>query len=388
MLKLAKDFNFQGKRVLLRCDFNIPLLEGKVLDNFRIKLALPTIDYLQKQKAKIILLSHIESGEKGQKKKETLFPVFRELGKELKQKIFFSQKCIGKKAEILSKKLKPGEILMLENLRQEPGEKNNDPQFASSLKRMGEVYISEAFSVCHRNHASVVLLPKTMPCFAGLAFEKEIAVLSKILEEPQRPLVVIIGGKKVGSKAAVISRFLKKADFVLVGGSIFNLILRVKGLSIGKIWPEEEVAAMLEKIDLTNIKLRLPFDCLVSNDFSGQDYVRVSSPAIMRSEEEIFDIGPETIASFQKIISQAATIFWSGPMGLFEQEKFSLGTKLILKTIAENHHCFSVAGGGDTIGAIKKFGQLESFSYICSGGGSMLAFLAGEEMPGLVALQN
>jgi phosphoglycerate kinase len=386
MFNSLKDFNFQGKRVLLRCDFNVPIKDGKVLDDFRIKRTLPTLLYLKKSGAKIILLSHL--GRPSTKtKKFSLAPVASKLEELLKEKVKFSKTCISKKLKKEIKKLKPGEILLLENLRFEKGEEANDENFAKSLAELGDVYVSEAFSVVHRNHASVAILPKLLPHFVGFDFLKEIEVLSQVLENPQHPLVVIIGGTKIASKIKIAERFLKIADHLLLGGYLAHIILRVKGICIGKPWPEEEVVKIIKNLDLTNPKLHLPVDVIVSPDQTGEIYTRQTSLGSVRKEEEIFDIGKETIQSFREILKPAKTIFWAGPLGYCEREKFSQGTKQVAEIVVRNYEAYKVVGGGDTISALRKFNLLDKFSFVSTGGGAMLAFLAGKKLPGLEALK-
>lgn len=358
-MKTLKDFNFKNKRVLVRCDFNIPLNEkGKIEDDFRIKQTIPTIEYLIKNEAKVILMSHL-----GNDKNLAI------IKKRLK-------KYLGSK-----------EFTLLENLRLNKGEKENDDKFARELAKLGDIYINDAFGVCHRAHASVVGVPKYLPSGAGLLLEKEIKILSKSLEKPWRPLVAVIGGAKIASKIKVIKHFLEKADHLLIGGKVANAILIVKGICVGKPWPGEEAAEEIKKFNLTSTKLHLPIDAVASPDETGQFYVRETAPAKVRKDEKLLDIGPETIKMFSKIIKDAKMIIWSGPLGRFEEPLFEKGTKEIAEKIAKNHQAFKVAGGGDTIFALAKFGLRDKFDHVSTGGGAMLEFLSGEELPGLKALK-
>jgi len=388
-----RDYNFQGKRVLLRCDFNVPIKNGEILDDFRIKRTLPTISYLKKQGAKIILLSHLGRPQKFSASGKSLLqefslaPIAKKLEELLKEKVKFSKKIVGWRVKKEVKKLKVGEILLLENLRFEKGEEENDEKFAKALAELGDVYVSEAFSVCHRSHASIVSLPKLLPHFAGFELEKEIEVLSQVIQNPPSPLVVIIGGVKIDTKIKIIEKFLEIADHLLFGGQIANVILRIKGICVGKPWPKEEIVEKLKEIELTNPKIHLPVDVLASPDENGEIYIRETGPGSVRTDEEIFDIGKETIQSFGEIIKSAKSVFWSGPLGLFENDKFAKGTKEIGEIIAKNYEAFKVAGGGDTILALKKFDLLDKFSFVSTGGGAMLAFLAGEKLPGIEALE-
>jgi len=395
-MKSIKGITFYNTRVFVRCDFNVPVIRSKmgeiIVDDFKISRALPTIDYLRKSGAKIILASHLgrpqEVKKKQRKKFYSLKPVKKTLEKLLKEEIIFSKEIVGRKVEKKIAKMKPGQIILLENLRFDKREEENNPIFAQELAKMADSYVNDAFSVCHRMHASVVELPKLLPHFIGLGLEEEINVLSSIYNEPKRPLTVIIGGAKIESKMKVVERFIDFADFILFGGKLVANILRVKGISVGLPWPEENIAKIIKKIELTDPKIRLPIDVLVSPDSSGNIYVRESAPGSVRKGEDIFDIGPETIKTFSKIIKSSRTIFWSGPLGFFENRKFSRGTTEIAKAIASCQKPFKIAGGGETAAAIRKLGLLDEFSFVSTGGGAMLAFLAGEKLPGLEVCQK
>jgi 3-phosphoglycerate kinase len=388
MLKTLSDFDFKNKKVLVRCDFNVSFDEkGKILDDFRIKKTLPTIDYLLKNQAKVILISHL-GRPKGRDLKFSLKAIASELEKLLKKKIKFLEDCLGEKVEKEIEKMKEGEIILLENLRFYKQEEENNLNFAENLAKLADIYLNEAFSVCHRNHASVVSIPKFLPSGMGFLLKKEIEALEKVLKEPLRPLVVIIGGAKIETKIKVIEKFLEKADHLLLGGEIANSILRVKGISIGKPWPEEKVVKKIEKLNLTNPKLHLPVDVIASPDKIGKVYIRQAAPGEVRKKELILDIGPETINIFSKIIKEAKMIFWNGPLGLFEENLFERGTREICQEICQNQSAFKIAGGGETIFAIKKYNFLEKFDHLSTGGGAMLDFLSGEELPGLKALSR
>ncbi len=314
-MKTLKEVGIKNKRVFVRCDFNVPVDEkGNIADDFRIIQTLPTLKYLQKNKCKLVLVSHFADG-------QSLEPVWKRV-----------KKLIGDK-----------EITFLENLRFNKGEEENSDQYAKELASLADVYINDAFGVCHRVHASVVGIPKYLPSAAGFLLEKEVSVLSKIMENPDRPFVAIIGGVKFESKAKVIDSFLKVADYLLVGGKI--------GLS-------EEVRK------LNSSKLVLPID-----------------------DVDTFDIGSESIKIFVEKIKIAKTIIWAGPIGLFEKEPYNIGTKMIGKAIVKNKKAFKVAGGGDTVSAINKFKLQKKFNHLSTGGGAMLEFIAGETLPGLKSLE-
>jgi len=312
-VKTIKDFDVKNKRVLVRCDFNIPLDEkGDITDDFRIKQTIPTIEYLLKNEAKVILMSHL-AGDKH------LDVIWKRVKKYLKTKT--------------------EEIVFLDNLRLDQREKENNDEFAKELATLGDIYINDAFGVCHRKHTSVVGIPKYLPSGVGFLLEKEVEALSKVLENPERPLVAIVGGVKIESKAKVIDKFLQIADYLLVG---------------------EKIA---ENIESKSNKLYRPID---SNNG--------------------FDIGQKTIRIFSEIIKKARTILWAGPLGKFEDPAYEEGTKKVAKIIVKNNQAFKIAGGGDTIFALTKFGLRDKFNHISTGGGAMLQFLSGEELPGLKAL--
>ena len=391
MLKTLKDYNFAGKKVLVRCDFNVPIENGRVVDDFKIQKSLQTIRYLKKAGAKIILLSHLGRPQQLKSKKErlkqySLNPVKKRLEKLLGEEIGFSEEILGRKVKKQIDKLEEGKILLLENLRFEEGEKNNDENFAKSLADLADCYVLEAFGVSHRNHASIVTLPGFLPHFAGFELKKEIEALSQISQAPRRPLTVIIGGKKISSKIKVIEKFLGFSDHILFGGRVANTILTVKGICIGRPWPKDDAIKIINKINLTDPKIHLPVDVLVSPDKTGEIYIRESGPGSVRKDEEILDIGEGTITAFSEVIKNTQTLFWSGPLGYFENEKFAGGTQKIAQAAARKK-AFKIVGGGDTVRALKEFNVLDDFSFVSTGGGAMLAFLAGEKLPGIEALK-
>ncbi len=404
MLKIIKDadkdIDIDNKRVLLRVDFNVPLSKkGVIEDDFRIRQAIPTIKYLINNKAKIIVISHLgnpkydKNGKiffrtKSEKGKYTLGPVAKRLAELLGRKVNFLDNCVGRKVEERTKKIKRSDILFLENLRFHKEEEENNQEFAKSLAALGDIYVNDAFGSCHRLHASIVGVPKYLPSFGGLLLGKEVRALSKIIEKPKRPLVIIIGGAKILSKIKVVNYFMKKADHLLVGGKISNTILTVKGICPGRTWPPEDIVSEIESANLTSTKLHLPLDAVVSPNEEGNVYVRKSAIGSVKKDELILDIGPETIKMFSRIIKSAETIVWAGPLGFFEKPLFEKGTKLIAESIVNNDNAFKVAGGGDTIFALSKFHLRDKFNHVSTGGGAMLSFLSGEKLPGIEALKN
>jgi len=387
-MKTIRDFNFEGKRVLVRCDFNVPLSQGgEILDDFRIRQTIPTIEYLIKNGAKVILMSHLGDPQENQKSKFSLKPVALRLEKLLKKRVKFLEDCLSQKVEKEMGKMKEREVVLLENLRFHKEEKENDEKFAQRIAALGEIFINDAFGVSHRNQASVVGLPKYLPSGAGILLEKEIKVLSRVLEKPLHPLVAIIGGVKIETKIKVIERFLQIADHLLIGSKIAETILVAKEILVGRKFPEEEILERIKKIDLTNPKLHLPTDGMMALASLNEKYSRIGAVGTLRKEEEIFDIGPETIRMFFEIIKTAKMIIWNGPPGYFEKPPFDTGTKKIAEAICRNYSAFKIAGGGETDSFLHQSGLREKFDHVSTGGGAMLEFLSGKKLPGIEALK-
>jgi len=388
MLKTLKNFNVKNKRVLVRCDFNVPLNnKRKIEDDFRIRQTIPTIEYLIKNKAKTILMSHLGNPKGRAVETLRMAPVQKKLREILNLSVMRAGDCVGKKVEKQVSKMKEGEVLLLENLRFHKEEEKNSPNFAKALSKLGDVYINDAFGASHRAHASIVGIPKYLPSGAGFLLEKEVKVLSTVLEKPWRPLIAIIGGVKIATKIKLIKQFLKKADHLLIGGKIANTILIVKGICVGRPWPSEEVISEIKKLKLTSTKLHLPIDAIISPDETGKIYIREAAPGKVRKDEKLLDIGPETINIFSEIIKGAKMIIWSGPLGMFESPLFEKGTREIAKNIVKNHKAYKIVGGGDTLFALSKFNLRDKFDHVSTGGGAMLNLLSGEKLPGLEALK-
>lgn len=382
-MKLVTDFNVKGKRVLVRCDFNVSLDDkGVVLDDFRIEKTVPTIEYLIEKGAKIILMSHLGKPEGKFDKALSLGPVQEKLLEYLDVSVTKAQDCIGKDIESWTREMADGELLLLENLRFHKEEEENDLEFARVLSRLGDIYINEAFGVSHRAHASLVGIPKFLPSGIGLLFKQEIDALSKVLDKPKRPLVGIIGGAKVHTKVEPINEFLEKVDFLLVGGKVADEVLRAKGISVGKSLPDPEIMAEIDKIELTNPRLRLPVDVVVALD---NVYTKVVGPGATRKQESVFDIGPETVKLFSRIIASAKTIFWSGPLGKIEDKRFSMGTFGVARSIVKSG-AFSVAGGQETVSFLRQYNLADKFSHLSTAGGAMLEYLSKGTLPALEVL--
>jgi len=388
-MKTLKDFNFKNKRVLVRCDFNAQLNEkGRIAEDFRIKQTIPTIEYLIKKGAKTILMSHLGKPEGKIVNELRLNPIAKRLSELLNRPVKKLDDCVGKEVKKEVERIQTGEIILLENIQFNAGENKNDSNFAKILASYADIFIMEAFGQSHRNYASIAGIPKYLPAAAGFLLEKEIKILSKVMQNPWRPLVVIIGGVKINTKIGVISQFLKKADHLLLGGEVANAILIGKGFSLGRsLLDDEEIARKVKKIDITNLKIHLPVDGIISLRERQKDYSREGAIGTIKKEEKIFDIGPETIKIFSEIIKEAKMILWSGPLGLSEEKKFEKGTKETAESIVKNKSAFKIIGGGDTIAAVDKFGLLQEFDHVSTGGGAMLEFLSGEKLPGIEALK-
>ncbi|MCK4591949.1 phosphoglycerate kinase [Candidatus Parcubacteria bacterium] len=391
-MKLIKKIkNLKNKKILIRVDFNVPVGDDGIVDNkedWRIKAALPTIEYLLEKEAKIILISHLGRPEGNQElriknQEYSLRPVAERLEELLDCKIKFIDDCVGDKAKDAVEKMRAGEIILLENLRFYKEEKNNGEKFAKELSKLADIYVNDAFSVSHRAHASISAITKFLPSYAGLLLGKEVKILSDAINNSKGPVTVIIGGAKVKTKVPVIEYLMNKVDHILVGGVVANVILKAKGIDTGKSLMDGIDIKEVREINLGSNKLYVPVDAVVYNSKSK----KISLQAIGKvGDNKILDIGTESANLYSKIISDSKTIIWNGPMGMFEDKNFSFGTREIAKAVVESDG-YTIIGGGDTIMALDQLGYLNKMDYICTGGGAMLEFLAGEKLPGLEALE-
>ncbi len=381
--KTIKEVDVKGRRVLVRCDFNVtPEEDGSISNDLRIRQAIPTIKYLLKKKSKVILLSHFGN------KKESISPVKEVLAKLLKRKVSFINDCVGERVEKKVSEMKEGDILLLENVRMYDSEKENSLEFGKRLSLLAEVYINDAFSVSHRDHASVTKPPLFLPSATGFLMEKEISVLDKVVKNPKRPFVAIIGGAKVESKIQAVNYFLENADHVLLGGKIANMVLIVREIASNLPWPDSEMIKTVKQIDYTSPKLHIPVDVIASLDNTGEKETRETGPGKVGKEEDIFDIGKETIRLYGDIIKEAKTIIWTGPLGFSEKEVFENGTKEVGRYMVKNRKALTVIGGGDTNKAFLKFNLFKKVDFVSYGGGAMLTYISKGPMPGIVALEQ
>ncbi len=387
-MRSLKDAKVKNKRVLVRCDFNVPLDDkGQITDDFRIRSTLPTINWLIKNGAKVILMSHFGSPEGNIVETLKMDVVQQRLTEYLDLSVVKAPDCVGKEIESWTKEMKPGEILLLENLRFHKEEEENDSRFAKKLAALGDIYINDAFGTCHRAHASIVGAPKFLPPFAGLLLEKEIKSLNKIIKNPKRPLVAAMGGAKVSTKIKLMKELLNYVDHLFVGGVLANTILKAKGMAVGKSKVDDEMIEETKKLNLTSQKFHLPIDVVVSRDVSGEAEIMRRGPGSVGEDELILDIGPDTIRLFESIAKKAKVIFWNGPMGYYENEKFAKGTIALAEIIARSK-AYSIIGGGDAVSILEKLNLTKNIDHISTGGGAMLAYIAGEELPGIKALKQ
>lgn len=395
MKKTIRDIELKNKKVIMRVDFNVPILDGEIRDDTRIKAALPTIKYALKEGASLILLSHLgRIKTKEDLNKNTLAPVAKKLEELLGKPVCFISKTRGAEVEKAVKELKPGKILMLENTRFEDlegkKESKNDPELGKYWASLGDVFVNDAFGTAHREHASNVGIAKAIGgAYAGFLIEKEIKVLSGILKKPKRPFLAILGGAKVSDKINVIKNLLKIADKIIIGGGMAFTFYRAIGYSVGKSICEED------KIDLANELLEIGKDKLIFGEdiITGEEFDPQTSKAKVTyknipDNQLGMDIGPKTIKKFKKYIQNAKTVFWNGPMGVCEFKKFETGTKQIALAIASNYEATTVVGGGDSAAAIEEYGISKKFTHISTGGGASLEFIEGKKLPGIECIYN
>jgi len=387
----VKDLDLPGKRVFLRVDFNVPLdEEGKIRDDTRIKAALPTLNHLLEQKAKVIAASHLGRPKGKYDPKLSLKPVAERLSELIHRDVILAPDVIGDEVLKLKKDLKEGQVLFLENLRFHPEEKANDSSFAQLLAQEVDYYVNDAFGACHRAHASVVAITQhTEKSAAGFLVKKEVEYLSKAVHSPQKPYVAILGGAKISDKIPVIENLLNKADSILIGGAMAYTFFKAQGFDVGRSLVEEDKIDLSLKI-INNAKEKkvnfyLPTDHIVANAIEPEAESQTMDSFPIPSDLMGLDIGPKTVETYTEIIAQAQTIFWNGPMGVFEIDKFSQGTMKIAEAVADSE-ALSIVGGGDSVAAVYKAGISEKISHISTGGGASLEFIANETLPGIEAL--
>lgn len=389
--KSIKSLDVEGKRVLVRVDYNVPIKDGKIADDTRIIASLPTLKYLLKHKAKIILMTHL-GRPKGIEEDLRLDPVAEKLSEIIKKPVKKINTTICDKAKAAVSELKNGDILLLENLRFNPGEKENDPCFAKNLAVMADIYVNDAFGTAHRAHASTAGVPKILEdAVAGCLMEKELNTLNYILSRPKRPFAAILGGSKVSDKIVVIDKFIDIVDAILTGGGMCFTFLKAKGFEIGNSLVEEgflgQAEKILEKAELKKAPFYLPEDVIVTRKPEAESEFKVVDADKIEEGWMGVDIGPRTAKHYSEVINNAKTIFWNGPMGIFELDPFENGTKTVAESIA-HASATSIVGGGDSDRALRKYDLEDQITFISTGGGASLKFLEGTALPGVEALQD
>lgn len=386
-----QDVNVQGKKVFVRVDFNVPMKDGVITNDTRVRATLPTLNYLLDQGAAVILGSHL-GRPKGQRVPEfSLAPVAVRLAELLGREVKLAPDCVGEEVSAMAAQLKSGEVLLLENLRYHKEEEKNDPEFAKALASLADVAVNDAFGVSHRAHASVEGITKFIPAVAGYLMEKEIKFVGQAVADPVRPFVAIIGGAKVSDKIGVIDNLLTKVDTLIIGGGMANTFVAAQGYSVGKSLLEEDklelARQLIAKAKETGVNLMLPTDMVVADRFAPDaDHKNVSVDAIP-ADWMALDIGEETAKAYAASLADAKTVVWNGPMGVFEMDAFAHGTTAVAKAVAASD-ATSVVGGGDSISALQKTGLSDQITHISTGGGASLEFLEGKVLPGIAALAD
>jgi|DewCreStandDraft_1066081.scaffolds.fasta_scaffold00275_23 phosphoglycerate kinase len=392
--KTIRDVDVAGKRVLVRVDFNVPLEGGRITDDTRIRATLPTIQELLQRGARVILMSHLGRPDGKIREELRLAPVAERLSELLGRPVRYVRDCVGPEVERAVQELRPGEVLLLENVRFYPEEERNDPEFARRLAALGDLFVNDAFGAAHRAHASTEGVAHYLPAVAGLLMERELEFLSRTLEQPRRPFTALIGGAKVSTKMKVLENLLQKVDRLLIGGGMANTFLKAQGYEVGRSLLEPEfvdyAAGLLEQARRRGVSLLLPVDVVVAPEPKPDAPRQVVDVAQVPSDMMILDIGPRTVEQFAQALRSSATILWNGPVGLFEVPPFDAGTRALAEAIAAATRAgaVSVVGGGDTVAAVEQMGLGAQMTHLSTGGGAALELLEGRVLPGVAALQD
>ncbi len=394
--KTVRDLNPSGRRVLVRVDFNVPLDKRRqITDDARIRAALPTITWLLERGARVVLMSHLGRPKGQRDPRLSLAPIGHHLQKLLPDhRVRMASDVIGPSVDILVKDMRPGDIVLLENLRFHPGEKKGDPAFAAAVAAYGDDYVNDAFGTCHRAHASMVAVPQAIRAAggavtAGFLVEKEIEFLGNAVNNPVRPFYAILGGAKVSDKIGVIRNLLNKVDGLIIGGGMANTFFAAKGYEMGKSLVEQEAIALArELLAEAGGKLHLPVDVVAASHFAADADAVITTADGVPADRMVLDIGPESIALFQELLASARTVVWNGPLGVFEFPRFAKGTFAIAQTLADLADATTIIGGGDSAAAIKEADLTDHVSHVSTGGGASLVFLEGKPLPGIEALDD
>ncbi|MFJ7954109.1 phosphoglycerate kinase [Lysinibacillus sp. NPDC096418] len=389
--KTMQDIDVKGKRVFVRVDFNVPMENGAITDETRIRAAIPTIKYLVEQGAKVILASHLGRPKGAVNEDMRLTAVGIRLAELIGKPVTKLDESIGESVEAAVAKMQDGDIVLLENVRFHAGEEKNDPTLAEQFARVADVYVNDAFGAAHRAHSSTEGIAKHVPAVAGFLMEKELDVLGKALSEPERPFTAIIGGAKVKDKIGVIESLLEKVDHLIIGGGLSYTFLKAQGYDVGQSLLEEDkielAKGFIQKAKDKGVQLHMPIDAVVANEFSKDAETQVVDVDAIPSDWMGLDIGPKTAANFAEVIKSSKLIIWNGPMGVFEMDKFANGTKTVADAMATTAG-YTVIGGGDSAAAVEKFNVADKMDHISTGGGASLELMEGKELPGILALND
>ncbi|MGE7673519.1 phosphoglycerate kinase [Lysinibacillus sp. NPDC094403] len=389
--KTMKDIDVKGKRVFVRVDFNVPMADGAITDETRIRAAIPTIEYLVEQGAKVILASHLGRPKGEVKEDMRLTAVGVRLAELIGKPVTKLDESIGKEVEEAVANMQNGDMILLENVRFHAGEEKNDPALAEQFAKLADVYVNDAFGAAHRAHASTEGIAKHVPAVSGFLMQKELDVLGKALSNPEHPFTAIIGGAKVKDKIGVIESLLEKVDHLIIGGGLSFTFIKAQGHDIGKSLLEEDkidlAKSFIEKAKAKGVQLHMPIDAVVANEFSKDAETKIVDVDAIPSDWMGLDIGPKTAAKYAEVIKNSKLIIWNGPMGVFEMDKFANGTKTVAEAMATTAG-YTVIGGGDSAAAVEKFEVADKMDHISTGGGASLELMEGKELPGIVALND
>ena len=387
-----QDVDVRGLRVLVRVDFNVPMEDGRISDDNRIRAALPTINYLRERDARVILCSHLGRPNGKVDEGSRLEPIAEGLEAVLDAPVNYVTECAGIEVEAAVAAMEPGEVLLLENLRFHPGEEKNDPEFAQQLARLADLYVNDAFGTAHRAHASTAGVADYLPAVSGFLMEREITMLGSVLEDPKRPLAAVMGGAKVSDKIAVLETLLDSVDVLVIGGGMAATFIKAMGHGVGDSLLEEErvdfARETIERCEKQGVKLVLPPDLVVADAFSANAATQVVAAESIPDGWRIMDVGPSAVWDFTEALKPCGTVLWNGPMGVFEWEAFSHGTRAVGQAVASLENAVTIVGGGSTAEAVGELGLAEDMTHVSTGGGASLEFFEGKVLPGVAALRD
>ena len=390
--KSVKDVDLKGKRVFCRVDFNVPMQDGQITDETRIQAALPTIQYLQEQGAKVILASHLGRPKGTVVEELRLTPVAKRLSEKLGQEVKKADEAYGDSVKALISEMNEGDVLLLENVRFYPGEEKNDPELAKQFADLADIYVNDAFGAAHRAHASTEGIAHHLPAVSGFLMDKELATIGKALSNPERPFTAIIGGAKVKDKIGVIDHLLDIVDNLIIGGGLAYTFIKAQGHEIGQSLLEEDkidlAKSFIEKAKEKGVNFYMPIDAVIADRFAEDANAKNVSIEEIPADWQALDIGPKTAELYADVIQKSKLVIWNGPMGVFEFDAFANGTKAVAESLAQSKDTYSIIGGGDSAAAVEKFHLADQMSHISTGGGASLEFMEGKELPGVTALND